>query len=139
MPTDEPSSRDNALNRARSFERQREAEAIKAKELIRGFIVEAAERGVEPRPLTARGYSGRWRYKTSLTGWYLKRDRTLAVGTDGEYYILSVPDGIAARFKGATVDPAQAVMEIGRGGRDGESLPLADALERRLNLGNEDF
>ncbi|HEY0186371.1 MAG TPA: hypothetical protein VGC67_02685 [Cellulomonas sp.] len=111
---------------------RRRAESDRARELIRRFVVEAARRGVAPVPLHATGYGGRGRYRTGLDGWYLRRDETVAVATDGEFYVLTVPGSLGARFRGVQPDPQDPPLVIGAGGKDGESLDLPVALARAL-------
>ncbi|BCJ33576.1 hypothetical protein Athai_10790 [Actinocatenispora thailandica] len=111
----------------------REAQQRKARELVAGFVRDVTARGIAAVPLTARGYGGRHRYRTGLRGWYLKPDRSIAVGTDGEFYILSVPDSALARVRGARLAPTPPPLTVGEGARDGETLPLADLLRLRLD------
>jgi len=117
---------------AADLERRRAAEVGQARRLIADFTREARERGLPTEPLTARAYDGRTTYRTGLHGWYLRPDRSVAIGVDGEFYILTVPGSLRARFTGATVPPAQPRLVIGEGGRDGESMPLATLLRQRL-------
>ena len=56
-------------------------------------------------------------------------------GTDGEFYVLTVPSSLRARFAGAEVTPSLPRLVIGAGGGDGETFPLAQLLERRLDAG----
>jgi hypothetical protein len=113
--------------------RRREAEAGEARGLLAEFVREAGERGLPASRLTARAYNGRTRYRTRLRGWYLRADRSLAVGTDGELYLLAVPASLRARLTGATVQPQQPRLVVGEGGRDGESIPLRTLLRARLD------
>lgn len=128
---------DRALSRAQSAARKQRAESEHAGALIREFATAAADAGITPERLTARAYTGGARYKTQVDGWYLKRDRSVAVGTDGLFYVLNVPPRFTARFTGTTVSPADAPLELGKGARDGESLPLSEALAKRLAAGND--
>jgi hypothetical protein len=118
---------------AADLERRRAAEIEQARRLIADFAREARERGLPVEPLTARAYHGRGTYRTGLRGWYLRPDRSVAVGEDGEFYILTVPGSLRARFTGVAVPPAEPRLVIGEGGRDGESMPLAALLRQRLN------
>jgi hypothetical protein len=119
---------------ADALERRRAAEAARARSLIADFLHDAQQRRVEPVPLYARSYDGRHRYRTPLLGWYLRRDRNVAIGTDGEYYVLGVPTSLRARLRGTTVVPREPPLVVGAGGKDGESLDLKDALARALSL-----
>lgn len=93
----------------------------------------AAERGVAPTGLRARAFDGRATYRTRLRGWYLKANRSVAVGEDGHYYVLTVPSSLRARFAGADVSPSAPRLIVGAGGGDGETMPLAELLRRRLD------
>jgi hypothetical protein len=112
---------------------RRSAEAVRARALIAAFVREATERGPRPVPLRARGYGGRGTYRTGLHGWYLLPDRTVAVGTGGEYYVLTVPPSIRGRLAGVTVEPQEPRLIVGEGGRDGESMPLETLLAQILD------
>lgn len=126
---------DDRLRMADALERRRRAESREAGAMIARFAQEAAAAGIRPERLTARSYSGSARVRTQVMGWYLKRDRSVGVGTDGHFYVLSTPAGIRERLRGATLTPADPPLELGRGARDGESLPLEEALRKRLDAG----
>ncbi|WP_149202667.1 hypothetical protein [Actinotalea subterranea] len=117
-----------ATAHAAALERRRSGEAAQARALLAQFIRDAQEQGLAPVPLRARTYDGRARYRTPLTGWYLRRNESVAVGTDGEFYILSVPPTLRGRLTGATVEPSDPPLVLGKGARDGESIDLVDAL-----------
>lgn len=107
------------------------AEAVAAQPQLDAFVAEATARGLAPEPLQATLLSGR-RVRTPVRGWYLNAARTIAVGERAEFYNLVTAGSALARFTGVTLEPARPVTEIGRGGRDGETGPLADFLERAL-------
>ena len=111
-----------------ALERRRTGETAQARALIADFVRAAGARGPEPVPLRARSYDGRSRYRTPLTGWYLRRNESVAVATDGEFYVLSVPRSLRALLAGTSVPPSDPPLILGKGGRDGESIDLADAL-----------
>jgi hypothetical protein len=113
----------------------RAAEAGQAASLLAGFVRRAAERGLEPQTLRARSFDGRTTYRTRVRGWYLKSNRSVAVGADGEYYVLTVPASLRARFTGADLTPSTPRLIVGAGGGDGETVPLAQLLEQRLDAG----
>jgi hypothetical protein len=113
----------------------RAAEAKEAGALLDAFTRQAAERGLTPSVLRARSFDGRRTYKTKLRGWYLKTNRSVAVGEDGNYYVLTVPSSWRARFSGAEIEPSTPKLVVGAGGGDGETLPLAQLLKRRLDAG----
>ncbi|MFY1701419.1 hypothetical protein ACN28G_06735 [Micromonospora sp. WMMA1923] len=122
---------------AEADEARRAAEQAQAARLVADFAAEAVRRGLRPTRLTARSYDGRARYRTRLTGWYVDQARTRAVDTDGRFHLLMVPGGLRARLFGADPQPDPAPLVIGRGGRDGESIELRVALQRRLAAGDE--
>jgi len=137
MSTPDPASwreqrREAAAVHAEALERRQLAESARARGLIAEFVREARARGVEPTPLRARSYDGRHRYRTDLRGWYLRRDESVAVGDDGEFYVLSVPASLRSALRGASVPPRDPPLVIGAGGKDGESLDLPVALARAL-------
>lgn len=115
--------------------REREREAGQARRLVADFVRQARAGGLPATRLRATAYGGGASYRTSLHGWYLKRDRSLAAGLDGELYLLTVPAGWRARLTGAAPTPYEPRLVIGRGGRDGESIPLEVLLQRRLDAG----
>lgn len=124
------------LRRAQALERQRQAESRQAAVYVRQFAQDAREAGIEPVRLTARPYQGGARYRTDVEGWYLKRDQSVAVGTDGLFYVLAVAGSLRARLTGAHLEPADPPLELGKGARDGESMPIQEALAKRLAGGN---
>jgi hypothetical protein len=122
---------------AEADERRRAAEHAEAGELVAWFAAEATRRGLPTTRLTARSVNGRSRYRTRLTGWYIDRARTRAVDTDGRFHLLTVPPSLAARLLGADPQPDPPPLVLGRGGRDGESIPLRTLLTRRLEAGDD--
>ena len=127
--------RQAVAGQAAALEAGRAAEARQAAALLAGFVRQAGERGLAPSVLTATSFDGRARYRTKVRGWYLKSNRSVAVGTDGHYYVLSVPPSVRARFTGADIAPSAPRLVVGAGGGDGETLPLAQLLQRRLDAG----
>lgn len=124
-----------AATHARELERRRQAESAQARAMIAEFLAEARRRGIAPVPLHARSYDGRLRFRTPLEGWYLRRNESVAVGTDGEFYVLSVPGKLTSLVTGAHPEPDDPPLILGKGARDGESIDLVDAL--RLALGDQ--
>jgi hypothetical protein len=114
---------------------ERAAEAREAGALLARFVRRAAEQGLAPRPLSARTFDGRSTYRTRVKGWYLKSNRSVAVGEDGGYYVLSVPASLRSRFTGAEITPSMPRLIVGAGGGDGETVPLAKLLDQRLSHG----
>ena len=63
--------------------------------------------------------------------------RSVAVGTDGEFYLLTVPDSVRGRVTGVTLAPAQPRLVVGEGARDGERISLSELLDLRLAAGDD--
>lgn len=122
-----------AEHQQRELDRRRAQESAAARALLADFVVAARERGISPEPLRARAFTGGATYRTQVEGWYLRRNRSVAVGTDGQFYVLGVPASLAARVRGTTLEPSDPPLVLGKGGRDGESVDLADALARVLD------
>lgn len=118
-------------------QRRRAAEHAEAAELVAWFAAEATRRGLPTTRLTARAHDGRARYRTRLTGWYVDRARTRAVDTEGRFHLLSVPPRLRFRLFGVDPTPDPPPLVLGRGGRDGESIPLRTLLSRRLEAGDD--
>src|SRR5690349_12824305 len=98
---------------AAALDAARTAESEQALALIADFVARATARGMEPATLSARSYDGRYVYRTRLRGWYLKKNRSVAVGADGRYYALTVPASLRARFAGADVEPTPPRLVVG--------------------------
>jgi hypothetical protein len=120
---------------AAALDAGRAAEAREAHGLLDAFVRRATERGIPPHPLSARTFDGRATYRTHVRGWYLKSNRSVAVGEGGEYYVLTVPASLRARLTGADLSPSTPRLIVGAGGGDGETVPLAQLLDQRLNAG----
>ena len=86
-----------------------------------------------PESLRARSYDGHSTYRTGRLGWLLHTDGRMAVGTDGEFYLLSVPPSLRGRLFGVDLRAHEPPLQVGRGAGDGESISLAELLERRLD------
>lgn len=134
MTNDSPAS--PHLRRAQALERQRQGEVRRAARLVSQFAEDARAAGITPVRLTARTYDGNSRLRTNLEGWYLKQDMSVAVGTDGNFYVMSAPRSIKGMLRGVTLPPGEPPIELGKGGRDGESMPMEVALAKRLAGGN---
>lgn len=126
-----------AQGRADALARRKAAEHDEARRLLREFVAEVTARGISPGPLRARAYHGSATYRTRVSGWYVRRNGTLAVGTDGELYTLTVPSSLKGRLTGVEVSPTDPPLVVGAGGRDGESIALADLLRMRLDAGRD--
>jgi hypothetical protein len=127
--------RDAATERLAALDRRKSAESAQAAEHVAAFVAQARARNLPTTRLRAGSLSGRTSYKTALEGWYLKRNRTLAIGVDGNFYILSAPASLTARLTGVVVHPSDPPLIVGAGGRDGESMPIAELLAARLEAG----
>ncbi|TDW21815.1 hypothetical protein [Kribbella kalugense] len=124
--------RQAAAEHAAALERRKASETAQARELLTDFIATLKERGVEPEPLRAQVVGSNASYRTNLTGWYLRRNRSLAVDVEGNFYILGVQPSLKARVAGVHVLPSDPPIIVGQGARDGESMPLAELLRLRL-------
>lgn len=122
-----------AAHQHRELGRRQARESAAARALIVDFVAEATRRGFAPVPLRARSFSGSATFRTPLTGWYLRSNKSVAVSADGQFYVLSVPGGLATRMRGAHPKPSDPPLVLGAGGRDGESIDMADALRAVLD------
>ncbi len=111
---------------------QQAAESARASDFLRQFVRSAAESGLAPEPLMARGYGGKGSAKTPLSGWYLKADKSLAVDTDGNFYILTTDLSLLDRVRGVAPNPVPAPLVLSKGGRDGEQMDLTAKLDELL-------
>jgi hypothetical protein len=125
---------EEAARRAELAAAQERGESLQAQKLIDAFLAQAKAQGIAPEPLRATLYSGQ-SVKTDKLGWYLRKNRSLAIGDDGAYYILTVPGGLRERISGAKLRPSPPPLVVGKGGRDGESGDIADFLQWRLEAG----
>lgn len=123
--------REAAKERARMLEARKEAESAKAAKIVAAFLQVAANEGLESFPLRAKGYGG-GSAKTALRGWYLRTDETVALDTQGKFYILTMSLSRREKLFGAAPLPKPVPLTIGEGGRDGDIVPLRFALERLL-------
>ncbi|GIG41512.1 hypothetical protein [Cellulomonas phragmiteti] len=124
--------REAAGAHAEALAARQRAESARARAMIEQFLVDARARGVDPVPLHVRSYDGGARYRTPLTGWYLRRDETVGIDSSGEFYVLTTPSSLVARIRGVQPTPQDPPLVIGAGGKDGESIDLPDALARVL-------
>lgn len=115
---------------------QKEArESARARAMLAEFVVRAREQGLAPVPLTVQGYGGKGTARSQVTGWHLRLDRTVAVGEDGEFYVLTAPLTLLDRIRGVQIEPRDPPLVIGKGSGDGDSIDLADAIARALAVG----
>jgi hypothetical protein len=108
-------------------------ESEKAQVLIDAFIAKAMGLGIDPEPLRARTFAGT-EVKTDKVGWYIRKNHSIAVGTDGGYYQLTVSggSGLMERLRGVKLAATPPPLVVGRGGRDGETGDLSEFLDRVL-------
>jgi len=111
---------------------RQDAEHRQAEELLARFVVAARTADLPTAPLQVKGYGGRGTARTPLHGWYLRADRTAAVATDGDFYVLTAPLSLLDRVRGVRPEPKRPPLVLGAGGKDGDSIDLVDALERLL-------
>uniref|UniRef100_UPI0020297159 hypothetical protein n=1 Tax=Actinotalea sp. C106 TaxID=2908644 RepID=UPI0020297159 len=117
-----------AREHAQALERARAAETARARSLLEEFVAQAEADGPAAVPLRVRSYDGRVTYRTPLRGWYLRRNRSVAVDTSGAFYVLTAPSSLLGLLRGVTPEPSDPPLVLGKGARDGESIDLADAL-----------
>jgi hypothetical protein len=133
---DDSAERDQRAERAdyHVAEQQRRAarESAKAQVLVDRFVERATAAGVPTEELTARPWSGRGRYRTGVTGWYLRQDRSIGVGVDGGYYVLVVAPERFGRWRTVQLMPTPPPLQVGQGARDGESVALDALLDLRM-------
>ncbi|MFC0626432.1 hypothetical protein [Kribbella deserti] len=124
--------REAAIAHGAALENQRAAETAQARALLADFVETMTALGIEPVPLRAPVVGSGASYRTGLTGWYLRRNRSLGVDAECNFYVLGTPASLKARLLGVKVLPSDPPLVVGRGARDGESLPLAELLQNRL-------
>jgi hypothetical protein len=125
---------EEAARRAELAASSDRAESKQAQVLIDRFVAEAKARGIKPEPLRATLYGGK-NVKTDKTGWYIRNNKSIAIGEDGSYYVLTVPGGLKERLSGVKLSPSPPPLVVGKGAKDGESGDLAAFLQRRLDIG----
>ncbi|WP_433158617.1 hypothetical protein [Kribbella sp. CA-247076] len=132
----EPSWRDKrreaSAAHAAALEQRKAAETAQARALLTDFVRQLQARGIEPQPLRAPVAGSSASYRTNVTGWYLRRNRSLGVDADGNFYILATPAGLKSRLAGVRLLPSDPPLTVGLGARDGESMPLRQLLDLRL-------
>jgi len=127
--------REASAAHAAALEQRKAAETAQARALLVDFVQKLTAQGIEPHPLRAPVTGSSASYRTNLTGWYLRRNRTLATDPDGNFYILATPANLKARLLGVTILPSDPPLNVGQGARDGESIPLKELLALRLQEG----
>lgn len=123
---------DRVAEHRAAHDRRRSRESEQAQALLDRFVDEALRRELPTEELTARPWNGRGRYHTGVVGWYLRSDRSIGVGADRAYYVLTVPPRRFGRWRPLAVTPTAPPLQVGEGARDGESIALAALLQMRL-------
>jgi hypothetical protein len=116
-----------------AHEGRRRHESARAQLLVEKFVADAVRAGLPTERLTARPWTGHGRYRTGLVGWYLRSDRSIAIGVDGGYYQLVVAPVRFGRWRAVRVRATPPPLQAGEGARDGESIELAVLLQMRLD------
>jgi hypothetical protein len=136
MVDDRAQRRAEAAERAQyhveALRRRSDEEAAKAQVMIDGFVERAKRAGLPTEELTARPWSGTGRYKTGVVGWFLRRNGSVGVDTDGRFYVLNVPPVTFGRWRTVHIEPSPPPLIVGKGGGDGETFALDELLEMRL-------
>ncbi|TDD22937.1 hypothetical protein E1218_18665 [Kribbella turkmenica] len=127
--------REASAAHAAALEQRRAAETAQARALLTDFVREVTARGVEPQPLRAPVGGSGGGYRTNVVGWYLRRNRSLGVDREGNFYILATPASLKSRLFGVRLLPSDPPLTVGLGARDGESIPLRQLLALRLEEG----
>jgi hypothetical protein len=112
--------------------RRSEGESAKAQVLVDRFVARAEQAGLPTEELTARPWSGGGRYRTGVVGWYLRPNRSVGVGADGSFYVLTVPPVRFGRWRTVRVEPTPPPLVVGKGAGDGEVVDLDVLLQERL-------
>ena len=128
-------ARENAEYHYAAAARAAEAEARLTAPMVAGFAEAMRSAGVEATRLRALPYSGGGTLRTDVVGWYVRRDRRAAVDTDGRWYVLVVAPSLRGRLAGVHLEPSDAPLQVGAGGRDGDSVALDLLLRLRLDAG----
>ena len=124
--------RKNAAARSDLLRRQAEAESQTASAYLRAFAAGARAAGLQPEPLVVTKPGTSRKARTPITGWYLKEDRSVGVDEDGNFYLLTAPLSLMESLRGVAPEPSAPPLVLGKGGRDGESVDLIDALTKRV-------
>src|SRR4051794_34465823 len=96
---------EEAARRAELAAAQQRGESAKAQVLIDSFVTQAKAAGIPTEPLRATLFGGH-SVRTDKRGWYIRKNRSLAVGEDGAYYVLTVPGGLKERLRGVSLTPS---------------------------------
>lgn len=126
---------EDALRRAELEAAHARMESVRAQELIDDFVERATGQGLPTSRLVANLLGSGAQVRTDRKGWYIRANHSVAVGTDGSFFVLTVPGGWRERLTGVRLKPQPPPLIVARGGRDGESGELVAFLERTLAEG----
>ncbi|MSS83963.1 hypothetical protein FYJ24_04120 [Actinomycetaceae bacterium WB03_NA08] len=119
--------REIARLQAERLAERKAAESLQARAFLEKFVTAALTMGPAPVPLRVHGRTGN-SAATTLSGWYLKVDESVAVDTSGNYYLLQMDLSFLDRFRRLTPTPTAPPLVLGAGGRDGETMDLTARL-----------
>ncbi len=122
--------RKNAEARAQLMRARTVAESATASDYLRKFVRAATEQGLQEEELVVTRPGTSRRARTGLRGWYLKENRSMGVDGEGRFYLLTAPLSLRESMFGVSISPADPPLILGKGGRDGESIDLVDALTK---------
>lgn len=106
-------------------------ESVRAQVLVDEFVVAARELGLVPERLQGILHNGT-RVKSDQVGFYLNSRKTLAITPEGGFLQLLTTGSALSRFTGVKLTPSPPPIEVGKGGRDGETGPLKEFLAKTL-------
>lgn len=126
---------EDALRRLELQVAQSRMESRLAQQHIDAFVARARRQGLPTVRLAAGLLGSGAKVRTDRKGWYIRANHSVAVGTDGSFFVLTVPGGWRERLTGVRLKPQPPPLIVARGGRDGESGELVAFLERTLAEG----
>src|SRR5918998_4157694 len=97
---------ERAAYHAAANRRRADEEAAKGQAMVDRFVERAKQAGLPTEELTARPWSGSGRYRTGVEGWFLRRNGSVGVGTDGRFYVLNVAPVPLGRWRKVQIDPS---------------------------------
>ncbi len=122
--------RADAQARGKHLAEAQAREVAQAEELIVQFMARVKKAQVPPERLIANNLSGDGTVRTTQHGWYIRTNRSAAIGVDGKFYLMLADGGLRAWLRGVTLTPSPPPLVLGASGRDGDSISLQKALNR---------